>query len=125
MLSHALNIGLLLPGEVCDAVEEAYRGGRVPLASAEGFLRQVMGWREYVWGLYWRWMPEWRSMNELDSRRPVAPAFTRIAAPHARGLGRPPQRRGRPCLVGLVKPSGTANGAVGRPRSPCGSPAAR
>lgn len=75
MLSHALNIGLLLPGEVCDAVEDAYRAGHVPVASAEGFLRQVIGWREYVWNLYWRWMPDWRTMNELDARRPLPPAF--------------------------------------------------
>lgn len=56
----ALNTGLLLPGEVCGRVEEAYRAGRVPLQSAEGFIRQVIGWREYVWGLYWLWMPDYR-----------------------------------------------------------------
>jgi deoxyribodipyrimidine photolyase-related protein len=67
--------GLLLPGEVCDAVEEAYRSGAVPIASAEGFIRQVIGWREYVWGLYWLWMPEWRSMNALAAERPIPPAF--------------------------------------------------
>ena len=53
VLSPYLNIGLLLPGEVCDAVQDAYDEGRVPIASAEGFIRQVIGWREYVWGVYW------------------------------------------------------------------------
>ncbi len=57
LLSPYLNLGLLSPAEVCDAVESAYRAGDVPLASAEGLMRQIIGWREYVWGLYWLWMP--------------------------------------------------------------------
>jgi deoxyribodipyrimidine photolyase-related protein len=76
VLSHALNIGLLLPGEVCDATEHAYRSGMVPISSAEGFLRQVIGWREYVWGVYWRWMPGYRHSNELHAARPLPPVFT-------------------------------------------------
>ncbi len=75
MLSSSLNIGLLLPGEVCDAVEDAYRSGAVPLASAEGLLRQIIGWREYVWGIYWLWMPGYRDLNELGATRPLPPAF--------------------------------------------------
>jgi deoxyribodipyrimidine photolyase-related protein len=75
LLSPYLNVGLLHPGEVCDAVETAYRRGTVPLASAEGMIRQVLGWREYVWGVYWLWMPEYRSLNALDARRPLPPAF--------------------------------------------------
>lgn len=75
-LSSALNIGLLHPGEVVDAVEGAYREGRVPLASAEGFVRQVIGWREYVWGVYRRWLPGYRDENALGATRPVPPAFT-------------------------------------------------
>ncbi len=75
-LSQALNLGLLHPSEVCDAVELAYRAGKVPIASAEGMLRQVIGWREYVWGLYWLWMPEYRDCNALDARRALPPAFT-------------------------------------------------
>jgi deoxyribodipyrimidine photolyase-related protein len=80
VLSPYLNVGLLLPGEVCDAVQDAYDEGRVGIASAEGFLRQVIGWREYVWGVYWRWMPEYRHRNELGADRPVPPVF-RGAAP--------------------------------------------
>lgn len=76
LISPYLNIGLLLPGEVCDAVEDAYRAGRVPIESAEGFLRQVLGWREYVWGVYWLWMPGYRDVNHFDAHRPLPPAFT-------------------------------------------------
>ncbi len=75
VLSPYMNLGLLLPGEVCDAVLSAYERGGVPINSAEGFIRQVIGWREYVWGVYWRWMPDYRSYNELGADRPVPPAF--------------------------------------------------
>jgi deoxyribodipyrimidine photolyase-related protein len=80
VLSPYLNVGLLLPGEVCDAVQDAYDEGRVPIASAEGFIRQVIGWREYVWGVYWLWMPDYRGRNTLDADRPVPPAFRGDAA---------------------------------------------
>lgn len=76
LLSPALNLGLLHPREVCDAIEDAYRAGRVPLASAEGLLRQVIGWREYVWGVYWLWGPGYASMNELGASRPLPPVYT-------------------------------------------------
>lgn len=76
LLSPYLNIGLLLPGEVCDEVQEAYDRGDVPINSAEGFIRQVIGWREYVWGVYWLWMPDYRSRNALRADRSVPPAFT-------------------------------------------------
>lgn len=75
LLSPALNLGLLHPAEVCDAAEAAYREGRVPIASAEGFIRQIIGWREYVWGTYWLWMPDYRRANELDAHRPLPPVF--------------------------------------------------
>ena len=76
VLASSMNIGLLHPSEVVDAAECAYRSGRVPLNSVEGFVRQVIGWREYVWGVYWLWMPEYRGRNELGAVRPVPPAFT-------------------------------------------------
>lgn len=76
VLSPYMNVGLLLPGEVCDAVQEAYDAGAVPLNSAEGFLRQVIGWREYVWGVYWLWMPGYRGANALEAHRPLPPVFT-------------------------------------------------
>jgi deoxyribodipyrimidine photolyase-related protein len=76
LLSPALNIGLLLPAEVCDAVAAAYVAGQVPIASAEGFIRQVIGWREYVWGVYWLWGPDYRAQNVLGATRPLPPVFT-------------------------------------------------
>jgi len=75
VLSPYMNVGLLLPGEVCDAVQDAYDEGRVDIASAEGFIRQVIGWREYVWGVYWLWMPGYRSLNALHADRPVPPVL--------------------------------------------------
>jgi deoxyribodipyrimidine photolyase-related protein len=92
MLSPYLNLGLILPGEVCDRVEAAYRSGTVPLASAEGFIRQIIGWREYVWGIYWLW-PEMNEGNALANRAPVPPAFLgeptdmRCLAETVRGIG--------------------------------------
>jgi deoxyribodipyrimidine photolyase-related protein len=75
MLSPYLNNGLLLPREVCNAVQSAFDAGRVPIASAEGFIRQVIGWREYIRGLYWLWMPGYESENSLDATRPLPPVF--------------------------------------------------
>ena len=79
VLSPYLNLGLLLPHEVCDRVESEYRAGRVPINSAEGFIRQVIGWREYVWNLYWRWMPDYASMNALGADMDLPPVFTGAA----------------------------------------------
>jgi deoxyribodipyrimidine photolyase-related protein len=76
LLSPYLNNGLLLAREVADRAEAAYRAGAVPLASAEGFIRQLIGWREYVWGLYWLEPPSYASMNELGAMRPLPKAFT-------------------------------------------------
>ncbi|MBY5163869.1 cryptochrome/photolyase family protein [Salsipaludibacter albus] len=75
LLSPALNLGMLTPLEVVEAVEDAHRSGHVPLNAAEGFIRQVIGWREYAWGLYWRWMPEHRDANHLDATRPLPPVL--------------------------------------------------
>ena len=74
-LSPYLNLGLLHPQELVDAAEAAYRDGRVPIASAEGFIRQVLGWREYVWGLHQLWMPAYRDSNALGAELPLPPAF--------------------------------------------------
>ena len=58
-----INAGLLDPLAVCRRVEQAYRAGRAPLNAAEGFIRQIIGWREYVRGIYWLKMPEYRERN--------------------------------------------------------------
>lgn len=76
VLSPYLNNGLLMPGEVVAAAERAHLDGRVDIASVEGFIRQIIGWREYVWGLYWAWMPEYVHVNELGANEPLPPVFT-------------------------------------------------
>ncbi len=76
VLSSCMNLGLLHPAEIVDAAEAAYRSGDAPINSVEGFVRQVLGWREYVWGVYWLWMPDYRNLNALDAGRAVPPAFT-------------------------------------------------
>jgi deoxyribodipyrimidine photolyase-related protein len=74
VISPALNIGLLDPLSVCRAVEAAWRAGTVALNAAEGFIRQVIGWREYVRGIYWLRMPEYGALNALGATREL-PAF--------------------------------------------------
>ncbi len=75
-LASSMNIGLLHPDEIVEAAQAAYRRGTAPLSSVEGFVRQVIGWREYVWGVYWLWMPQYGSRNALRAVRPVPPVFT-------------------------------------------------
>jgi deoxyribodipyrimidine photolyase-related protein len=75
LLSPYLNNGLLLPMEVIRAAELAYRNGHVPINSAEGFIRQILGWREYIWNCYWRWMPDYAGMNELQAERDLPQMF--------------------------------------------------
>jgi deoxyribodipyrimidine photolyase-related protein len=86
LLAQYMNIGLLHPREVCDAADQAYRRGKVPIASAEGFIRQIIGWREYVWGVYWLWGDEYAGRNMLAADRPVPPAFSGTASTHMRCL---------------------------------------
>ncbi len=69
IVSMYLNCGLLDPLAMCRKVEAAYRAGRVPLNAAEGFIRQVIGWREYVRGIYWLKMPAYAASNALDAQR--------------------------------------------------------
>jgi deoxyribodipyrimidine photolyase-related protein len=71
VLSQYLNCGLLLPREVCDAADAAWRDGRAPLNAVEGFIRQILGWREFIRGVYWRHMPDYAARNALDAQRPL------------------------------------------------------
>lgn len=68
-LSFYLNIGLLSPLECIIAVQTAYEKDRVPLNAAEGFIRQILGWREYVRGIYWMKMPEYAVKNFFKAKR--------------------------------------------------------
>ena len=71
VISIYLNCGLLDALTVCRTVERSYRAGKVPLNSAEGFIRQVLGWREYVRGVYWLKMPGYADSNALNHHRPL------------------------------------------------------
>jgi deoxyribodipyrimidine photolyase-related protein len=71
VLSIYLNVGLLNPLDVCRRVEAAWRAGRVPLNAAEGYIRQIIGWREYVRGIYWLKMPGYVAQDFFGHTRPV------------------------------------------------------
>ncbi|MFC3970525.1 cryptochrome/photolyase family protein [Rhizobium lemnae] len=74
LISFYINIGFLDPLAVCRAVEEEYRAGRAPLNAVEGFIRQIIGWREYVRGVYWLKMPGYTELNFLEAKRAL-PGF--------------------------------------------------
>ena len=61
-------VGRINPREVVQAAEDAYRRGQAPLAAVEGFIRQILGWREYVRGIYWTHMPDYLERNALDAQ---------------------------------------------------------
>ncbi|WP_138005960.1 cryptochrome/photolyase family protein [Halalkalirubrum salinum] len=75
LLSSAINLGLLTPMEVVDRVEAAYHTGDAPLNSVEGFIRQVIGWREFMRHVYRRSMPELAAANQLEQSRELPPAY--------------------------------------------------
>lgn len=74
-LSPYLNLGLLDPLEAARAAEAAFLAGHAPINSAEGFVRQIVGWREYMWQQYWRLMPAMRDANAWEAERPVPRLF--------------------------------------------------
>ena len=69
-----LNCGLLLPLECVKAAEKAYYDGRAPLNAVEGFIRQIIGWREYIRGIYWLKMPDYAQQNFFEADRAL-PSF--------------------------------------------------
>ncbi|MCD2448831.1 cryptochrome/photolyase family protein [Methylicorpusculum oleiharenae] len=75
LLSFALNTKMLNPREVVERTEIAYRQGHAPLAAAEGFIRQILGWREYVRGVYWAKMPDYVMQNYFGHDRPLPSWF--------------------------------------------------
>ena len=76
LLSPYINNGLLHPSEVVKAAVKAFDSGKIPIASCEGFIRQVIGWREYVNGMYWFLGEDYRNNNQLGAQRPLFPLFT-------------------------------------------------
>ncbi len=74
LLSFYINLGLLDPLDICRRAERAYLEGDAPINAVEGFIRQIIGWREYVRGVYWHFMPEYGERNFFDTHRPL-PSF--------------------------------------------------
>lgn len=73
-LAAALNLKLISPRETLDRAVEAYHHGHAPLQSVEGFVRQILGWRELVRGIYWTQMPGYHDLNALNAHQPL-PGF--------------------------------------------------
>ncbi len=67
LISSYLNVGLLLPLEVCKKAEIAYNDNLASINCVEGFIRQILGWREYIRGIYWHFMPEYANLNSLNA----------------------------------------------------------
>src|SRR5205085_4095816 len=75
VLSPMLNLGLLTPTECVEAAIAAYNKGEAPLNSCEGFVRQIIGWREFINGVYWHRGPEYKTLNALGATRPLPAWF--------------------------------------------------
>jgi deoxyribodipyrimidine photolyase-related protein len=75
LVAAPINLGLLSPMECVEAALEAYRQGQAPLAAVEGFVRQIIGWREFVNGIYWLKMPDYLSGNSLQATIPLPKFF--------------------------------------------------
>jgi deoxyribodipyrimidine photolyase-related protein len=69
VISAAMNLGLIDPLAICRRAEAEYRAGRAPLNAVEGFIRQILGWREFMRGVYWLKMPAFKALNALGADR--------------------------------------------------------
>ncbi|MDA1306378.1 MAG: cryptochrome/photolyase family protein [Acidobacteria bacterium] len=74
-IAAAMNLKLLRPREVVEAAVAAYHAGHAPLAGVEGFVRQILGWREYVRGIYWTQMPDYLQRNTQNAQQPLPAWF--------------------------------------------------
>lgn len=99
LLSPALNLGLLHPAEMVERALAEYEKGGVPLASIEGFVRQVIGWREYIYHVYRREMPGLLQANQLQATKPLPPLF----------LGAPTRMRCLSTVIERVRQRGYAH----------------
>ncbi|PDH31084.1 MAG: cryptochrome/photolyase family protein [Puniceicoccaceae bacterium MED-G30] len=75
LISTSLNLKLLNPRDAVEAAEKAYRAGLAPIEAVEGFIRQILGWREYVRGIYWLKMPEYLELNAMQAKEPLPDFF--------------------------------------------------
>ncbi len=75
VLSPYINIGLLEAREVCEAALDAHKKNSAPLHAVEGFLRQILGWREYMRGIYWTQMPAYAKTNFFEADRPLPDVY--------------------------------------------------
>lgn len=80
LLSAPMNLGLLDPLDCAYAAEDAYRAGHAPLASVEGYVRQLIGWRDYIWHVYWHFGDDYRRRNALQARSPLPDWFADLDA---------------------------------------------
>lgn len=85
LLSASINLGLLDPLEVVRGAERAYRDGSAPLAGVEGFCRQILGWRDYIWHCYWYLGDKYPQDNALNARRPLPAWFEDLDPDRVRG----------------------------------------
>jgi len=76
VLSPYINNGLLHPKEVVEAAIEKYQSGDIPIESTEGFIRQIIGWREYINGMYWFLGEDYKQENNLNAKRKLLPLFS-------------------------------------------------
>ncbi len=75
LLSFYINLGFLDPLSICQKAERAYLEGDAPINAVEGFIRQIIGWREYMRGIYWRFMPDYAERNFFEASRPLPDFF--------------------------------------------------
>ena len=80
-ISFYLNLGLLTPKECIAQAQAAYHDQKAPLNAVEGFIRQVLGWREYVRGIYWLYMPQYSDLNFFKAKRPSLNFSGMVKAP--------------------------------------------
>jgi deoxyribodipyrimidine photolyase-related protein len=76
-LSFAMNAKIIAPKEVINAVLDYYyeHSSQIDISQVEGFIRQILGWREYMRGIYWKEMPEYAQMNSLENKNPLPDFF--------------------------------------------------